>query len=727
MWWTAAPSGLSGRTVVVSSDAGDQLQLTDLPPEQAQRRARAARKSGPRTSVELAENDPIARVAVDIPLAHLDRLFDYAVTDRQSADAQPGVRVRVRFSGQLVDGYILERSSSTDHAGRLTRLSSVVSPVPVLRADIASLARAVADRYAGSLADVLRLAIPPRHASVEREHLANPHEHGGDSPPGDLAPRNSAWSAYRNGVSLVSALASGTSARAAWCALPGVDGESPAWVAPVAEAVHATRASRRGSIVVVPDHGDVEQVERALAVLGVHPVVLTADLGPRERYRRWLSVLDAGRAGSAPAAVVGTRAAVYAPVNDLGLVVVWDDGNDLHAEPRAPYPHVREVAALRAHQSGCALIVGAHARTAEAAAMVESGFVRSIVAERSTVRASAPQTRASADAASDADPLASAARLPTVAWRAAHDALTHGPVLIQVPRRGYLPSLACASCRESARCLECQGPLAIPGDRQTPVCQWCGSVAASWRCPTCGGERLRSHVVGARRTAEELGRAFPGVTVLTSGGRTVRATVPSTPSLVVATPGAEPIAPGGYSAALLLDAWALLGRVDLRAAEETLRRWMAASALVRSASESGHVVVVADASIRAVQALVRWDPVRFAEAELAERDQVGLPPARRVAVLQGAPDDVDDLLARLTLPDGTEQLGPVPVRPDQRQKDAASPSESRSAAPQVRVVLRATRRSGNALAAALAAGQGERSVRKESGWVTVRIDPVNWG
>ena len=81
-------------------------------------------------------------------------------------------------------------------------------------------------------------------------------------------------------------------------------------------------------------------------------------------------------------------------------------------------------------------------------------------------------------------------------------------------------------------------------------------------------------VVGARRTAEELGRAFPGITVITSGGDTVISTVPADPALVVATPGAEPVAAPYPPAALLLDAWALLGRQDLRAAEDTLRRWI---------------------------------------------------------------------------------------------------------------------------------------------------------
>src|SRR5439155_1643568 len=81
--------------------------------------------------------------------------------------AEPGVRVRVRFSGRLIDGFLLERLEKSDHTGKLMRLERVVSPERVLTPEILRLVAAVAARYAGTRADVLRLAIPPRHAKTE--------------------------------------------------------------------------------------------------------------------------------------------------------------------------------------------------------------------------------------------------------------------------------------------------------------------------------------------------------------------------------------------------------------------------------------------------------------------------------------------------------------------------------------------------------------------------------
>ncbi|GAB3843753.1 hypothetical protein GCM10029963_19270 [Micromonospora andamanensis] len=160
-----------------------------------------------------------------MPLAHLDRPFDYLVPQALSADAVPGVRVKVRFAGQLVDGWLLERTERSDHP-RLAYLDKVVSPVPVLAPEVARLARVVADRYAGSLADVLRLAVPPRHARVEKEIMTAAPPAGSPElePEPQPEPEPEGWRDYPAGPALLRALADGRSPRAVWSALPGRTG-----------------------------------------------------------------------------------------------------------------------------------------------------------------------------------------------------------------------------------------------------------------------------------------------------------------------------------------------------------------------------------------------------------------------------------------------------------------------------------------------------------------------
>ncbi|MDG6102896.1 primosomal protein N' [Dactylosporangium aurantiacum] len=631
---------------------------------------------------------------MDVPLPHLDRPFDYQVPATLDDAARPGVRVKVRFAGQPVDGYLLERVAASGHEGQLLFLEKVVSPEPVLRPEIAALARAVADRYAGTMSDVLRLAVPPRHARTEQAPVA----HGVARPV--PAVEEHGWRRYTAGPALLRALGDGRRPHAVWTALPGED-----WPARLAEAAATTLGGGRGALLVVADARDLDRLDAAMTTAlggtGAH-VALSAALGPAERYRRFLAA-----ARGQARVVIGTRAACFAPVADLGLVAIWDDGDDLHAEPRAPYPHARQVLLARAEQAGCGVIVGGFARTAEAQQLIEAGWAIEVAAARDVLRRHMPKVvTVGEDDQLARDPGAVSARLPTAAWRAARDALQRdAPVLIQVPRRGYVPSVACAECYTAARCPNCSGPLALPSASAPPSCRWCGRVAAAYSCPECGSRRLRASVVGARRTAEELARAFPDTPVRTSGRDGVLATVPGEASIVVSTPGAEPVATGGYGAVLLLDSWALLTRADLRATEEALRRWLTAASLTR---HTGQVVVVADASLAVVQALVRFDPGWLAARELADRRELGFPPVVRMASLTGTPAAVADLLAVARLPPGAEVLGPVPAGDDQE-----------------RMLVRTGRATGRALALALRTAAGLRSARKATDPVRIQVDPLD--
>ncbi|MFG2840721.1 primosomal protein N' [Streptomyces zaomyceticus] len=705
-----------------SDESGEPEQLALI--RETVRKAKVPRAK-PRTwrGAALAKELPVARVVVNKGALHLDQFFDYAVPEELDEIARPGVRVRVRFGagahqvkngrregGRLIDGFLVERRATSDYSGPLAALADVVSPEPVLGPELLGLARAVADRYAGSLADVLQLAVPPRSARAEGRPSPEPL-------PPPAPPEPGSWARYERGPAFLDSLAHGGAPRAVWNALPG-----PYWAEEIARAVGATLASGRGALVVVPDGRAAGRVDAALtAVLGEgRHALLTAEAGPEKRYAQWLAV----RRG-AVRAVVGTRAAMFAPVRDLGLVVVWDDGDGSHSEPHAPQPHAREVLLLRAAHDRCAFLLGSTSCTVEAAQLVESGWAQALGAGREQVRRAAPLIRTVGDGELARDEAARAARLPSLAWQAVREGLKTGPVLVQVPRRGYVPRLACERCRTPARCRHCAGPLEAP-EQQELHCAWCGRGASDWHCVECGSTRLRAQVVGARRTAEELGRAFPAVPVRTSGRDHVLDSVPGRPALVVSTPGAEPVAEGGYAAALLLDGWAMLGRPDLRAGEEALRRWIDAASLVRGQPEGGTVVVVAEPTLRPVQALVRWDPVGHARRELAERTELGFPPVSRMAAVTGPPEAVEGFLAGAGLPMDAEVLGPVPL-PVVRPGGPRRPGDPPPGEQWDRALVRVPPGSGAALASALKQARAGRLARGGGDPVRIRVDPPDIG
>lgn len=642
----------------------------------------------------------VAAVLVDTGLAHLDRAFEYSIPEELTDSVAPGVRVKVRFAGRDLNGFVLELRESAEHPGRLAPLRRVVSPEPVLTPPVLAAAEQVAQLYAGVTGDVLRLAVPPRHARAERAlPVEAPEQEQAEVPFLDSA----AWERYPAGPAFLHRLAAGESPWAAWTALPSSD---PArdWPAALADAAAATWAGGRGSILLVPDHRDVARVDAALVALlgGGRHVVLTAEQGPQARYTAFLKVLR----GHAPI-VVGTRAAAWAPVPDLGLIAWWDDGDDLWEEPRAPYPHVRDIVRVRCQTEDAALLTAGFARSVAAQAWVESDVVKEVAAARSGVREAAPRVQVAGDEHErDLGPVVARARIPGLAWRTAKAGLEHGPVLIQVPRRGYVPSLACQHCRRRAQCRQCGGALGLAGRSGRLVCRLCHAPEDDFRCSQCNGRSIRASVVGARRTAEELGRAFPGVPVHTSGAGTVLPAVEGDPSIVIATPGAEPVAEGGYAAALLLDAWALLDRPSIDAGVEALRRWMGAASLVRSASDRGAVVlcgVPPHGPIPAVEALSRWDARWLASRELADRAGLSLPPTSVMALVAGERHAVTGV-AEGDLPPGVGLLGPV-LAPDGT----------------ARLVLRAAPETSGELAAYLAGVRRTALAKKAEEVVSIRM------
>lgn len=592
-----------------------------------------------------AESRRIARVLLDSPLPQLDRLFDYAVP-AELGEILPGVRVKVplRTAGRVIDGYVVEVATEDDADRPLSEVDTIVSSVQVLPERLHRLARSVADRAAGSASDILRLVIPKRQVRVEKAWTADtaPYEPSRES----VAAADAVVSLYDG---LGETLDDG--GRAAVEAVPGLDDGRPAWAVLLAATAVRMLAAGRSSILVVPDHRDLDRVLAALADLVPSEQVVRYDSRQTnpDRYRAFLRSLE-----EAPCIVVGNRSAVYAPVR-AGLVVIWDDGDPLLGEPLAPYVHARDAALLRQGEEGSALLLAGHTRTTDAERLVALGWLRDIRATRRVlprVILSTPQEMEQP----------TAQRMPSSAFLAAREATADGPVLVQVSRPGFAPSLVCAECRAPARCAHCGGPLGARHRGAVPVCGWCGRSARAWTCPTCSSTKLRLASSGSERTADELGRAFPGVRVIVADGAHPVERVDAKPALVVATRGAEPAADGGYRAIVLLDGPRMLQSPDLRIGESCLRWWSNAAALAAPGAPI-HLVGVNGATARA---LATWNQSGYARSELESRAPLHMPPTTRVALVEGSAAAVSRALVslgELALPSDAV-LGPVPVDSD---------------------------------------------------------------
>ncbi len=653
----------------------------------------------------MPETGTVARVVIDSPLPQLDHLFDYAIPEKLRGSVVPGVRVKVplRSANRVAAAYVVEVVDTSDFGGALTPLEELVSDVPVLTPEVWSLARRLSERSAGGASDILRLAIPSRQVRVEKAWKARGLEASEQAPGSesdDTAPQPGADTDV-DGVTRVEPVAdrgrddhAGTAetVEAAAAAADVSDGLIPisgyrdsvwhtvagggrlaldavpspretasgapigSWARTLAELAHNTVVSGRTAVLLTPDYRDQDQLEAALAdVLPPEQISrVDARQSNAERYASFLDLLD-----DRPRAIIGNRSAIYAPSARLGLIAMWDDGDHLYREPLAPYVHARDAALVRQEESGAALVILSHGRSVETERLVQMGWLtaeapKPLVAPRviQTARQDQP------DAASGA------ARIPSTAWRIAREALETGPVLVQVARPGYAPAVACANCSHLARCRECHGPLGVTRAGATPACTVCGALAVNWQCDTCEHKLFKLVTRGSGRTAEELGKAFPGHTVIVSDGERNVQTIERRASLVVATRGAEPLVPGGYAAVLLLDGERMLAAESLSIAEDCLRWWSNAAAL---AAPRAPVVLTGVAGTLGT-ALANWDQSGFARQELDDRRALRFPPAVRVVALTGTADSVDraidDVRAEHELPPGAV-LGPTPHEKDQ--------------------------------------------------------------
>lgn len=594
----------------------------------------------------------VARVQLESPVPQLDRLFDYAVPHPLVADIAPGVRVKVplRSAGRMMDAFVIEVVADDGSERPLSAVEAVVSPMSVLPERLYTLARRVADRAAGSVSDVLRLAVPKRMVRAEKAWAAAPAPTPPEVVPAALERATATLAPY---AGLAAALDAGE--RIALDAPPHPHAELPrgAWADLLASAAVHTLARGRSAVLVVPDYRDQAQLMAALGEL-VSPDAIVRDdsdqSGPA-RYAQYLRTL-----APVPCIVVGRRSGVYAPAHDTALVAIWDDGDTLLAEPLAPGVHARDAALVRQEIEGSALLFAGHTRTTDVQRLVEVGYVRDIPQTRR------PSPRVVLSATREGEQRQS--RVPSSAFAAAREALQHGPVLVQVARPGYAPSLVCADCRRPARCQHCAGPLRAARPGATPVCAWCGRSAHAWACGHCGSTKLRMASSGSERTADELGRAFPNTRVIVADGAHPVAEVDAAPALVIATRGAEPLARGGYRAVILLDGDRMLQNEALRIAEHCLRWWSNAAALAAPGAPV-HLVGVAGPVARA---LATWTQPAYARAELLERLPLRMPPAVRVASVDGHARSVDVLLESLreSVPDldALAILGPVDTSTD---------------------------------------------------------------
>ena len=565
----------------------------------------AAAPSGP-----VAGRLPVARVRVDTGVFHLDQLYDYSVPEKLSELIVPGVRVQLPFGNRETEGIVIDRVVNPEKAGTLKAITKVLSPHPVATSTTFDLIDRAAEFYCCNPWDLLRSAIPPRVATVDKELQVV------DQPSSSAkAKRTSSYESF----------------------IP---------FSPPHEQIGEIVAefNRLGSVLIVaPDERDVDKLIVNLSGRFDNILKLSSASTREERYRNFLLSMRLEFS-----VVVGTRSSIFTPVRNLAAIIIYKESSPDHFEVRSPGWNSSTIARMRAEKEGVVLVLTGFAPSVRVANEIDAR----------TIKFNNQRRQVNVQAFTPTD----GTLLPGRIFSEVKKALKNGPVLFVAPRKGYGNALLCAHCRNIALC-KCGGRLSVASKGLAPTCVHCGTGFPTWRCNYCDRDKQYLAGRGIDRAAEEISRAFPGFPVVISAGDVIKESVDSKPALVLATPGAQPYVQGGYAAVVVLDAIRFFSHTDVNGQERARELLFETASMV---NVEGQVLLVLVDSHPIVAAIARWNIAPLLKRELTERVELMLPPSVMSAVLvteqSSAPAIVSGLKKALEdarLPSSTRIFGPT--------------------------------------------------------------------
>ncbi len=563
---------------------------------------------------EIMANDlPYARVWVDTGVFHLDNIYDYMVPQRFSSQVQLGVRVEVSFNSRLVEAIVLERVNDSVVSHSIKPITKILSSHPVATPTSLALIAAVATRWGTNPYDIVRSAIPPRVATVDK-----------------VIPPQSEISIARGWRPL----------NYSFVALKPYQSSAETVLSLVAKEL------LNGSVLLLaPDERDIDGIIASAVSQSIPFLRLDSSISRSERYQNYLLAMNAQKT-----LVIGARSAVFTPMRDLTTIIVHKESSYEHFEIRSPGWNVREVVQLR--------------RSFEEISVVFTGYVPSleisVLIENKKLKYDNVQTRVDVKAFSSND----GSLLPGRIFSEIRKALKSGGVLFLLPRKGYGNALLCAHCKNIATCT-CGARLIVPGKKATPQCSICEKIYTDWRCSWCDRDKQYLAARGIERAAEEISRAFPGTPMILSFGDVIKNEVETGSVIVLATAGSIPFVQGGYAAVVVLEGLKFFAHPDLRAQERARELFFECAAFLQP---QGSLLLSIEEGHPIVAALTRWSPGALLRKELAERHEIPLPPFVTSYVISGASSEFSNLIAGIKkaitenrLPADVKLFGPIDI------------------------------------------------------------------
>jgi primosomal protein N' (replication factor Y) len=676
----------------------------------------------------------VLRVALDTPLR---RLFDYLPPAGSETRALPavGVRVRVPFGRQRLIGLVTEIGDSSPlPTERLKPILEVLDPLPVADAGVLGLLVWAAQYYHHPIGEVLASALPkalrlgasaiaseerwsttsdgmqarasgePRRAPRQRALLEFLGAHGAVTAV-TLDEHLGSWRESARALSSRGWIASAEVPRERTAQAPGSRAPGPelfdeqhAAVEAVAEHLGTFRAfvlhgitgsgktevylrlvervleAGRRALVLVPEIALTPQlVGRFRERFGVPMAMLHSALTDSERLDAWRDAF-AGHARI----VLGTRSAVFAPVPDLGLIVVDEEHDASFKQHEGGFRYsARDLAVVRAQHSGVPIVLGSATPSLESLHNIAAGRYTHLRLQRRAALAQPPLL-----ALLDLRKSTMQGGISTQAMLAIERHLGEdGQVLVFLNRRGYAPTLLCTACGWIAPCRDCDARLTVHLSAGRLRCHHCGADAPlPQRCPVCGFA-VKPVGQGTQRVEEVLAERFPASPIARLDRDVVRKRgdleavmhrISSGEARILV--GTQMVTKGhdfpNMTLVVVLNADQGLFSTDFRAPERLAQTIVQVAGRAGRGARAGEVLIQTDFPDHPLlQNLLADGYDGFAHVALEERSLAGWPPFSRLAALRDSATSAAAALAFLRAaralvprpPRGVRLLGPVPA------------------------------------------------------------------
>jgi len=573
---------------------------------------------------------PYARIYVDTGVFHLDTPYDYEVPEKFSKAVKTGVRVQVPFGNREVEGLVIERVVAPSVISGLKSITKVLSHHLVATPKSMELIAQTAQRWATNPWDVIRSAIPPRVAAVDKVFAPTALKSARSSNQSDVCFR-----AFEPHISAHAQVAS--------IALDSI---------------------RKGSVLIVaPDERDIIAICSRLQTSSAPVARIDSGLSRNERYANFLQSMQEQNQ-----IIIGSRSAVFAPLPPGSTIIVFKESSPDLYEVRSPAWNARDVAMMRKSIDSARVILCGFVPSLDVAALIDTKRISYFNSNaKVSVKAFTP---------------VDSSLLPGRIFSDIRSNISQGPVLFLLPRKGYANGILCAHCKNVALCA-CGGRLHLTSRNADPACRICGTLTKEWKCSFCARDKKFVVSRGIERAQEEIARAFPNTAIVLSFGDVIKDHVESKPSIVLATPGAIPQVKGGYNAVVVLEGLSYFSHDDLRANERANELFFEVAGSVK---KGGVVLLAIEDSHPIVSSLIRWNPSAILKRELAQRAEISFPPSVNSAVMilptaQASPlvSGINKAISDARLASDTRVLGPTKIDSQSSKIVVLSSSDSRTA------------------------------------------------